>query len=97
MDPIFVKAFIEIDCQWEGLEPAYRVYVNDELFTERGWRWSDAHIKETLQILAPPGRYNIRLEPVQPTLAEFVVFNRGVDVGPAHWLDGCTLNIGDPE
>lgn len=96
MESIFVKAYLEIDCQWEGLEPAYRVYVDDELFTERTWRWNDAYIKETLQILAAPGQYKIRLEPVKPTLAQFTVFNHGVDVGPAEWIDSDTLSIRDP-
>lgn len=84
---------MDIDCEWEGLEPAYRVYVNDELFTERTWRWTDSYINETLQISAVPGVYSIRLEPVLPNLARFSVVNRGVEVGPAEWIDETTLLI----
>lgn len=97
MEPVFVKAYLDIDCDWEGLPPAYRVYVNDELFTERGWYWNDAYLREFLQILAKPGLYTIRIEPVLPTLAKFTVLDRGVEIGPGQWTDENTLCIQDQQ
>ena len=93
MDTVFVKAVIDIDCDWEGLEPAYRIYVNDELFTERTWSWTHHSLEEVLQIQAPPGRYHIRLEAVEPCLARFQVTDPRVEHGPAAWIDDQTLEI----
>ena len=30
----FVRVLANVNCEWEGLNPVYRVYVNDELFAE---------------------------------------------------------------
>ena len=67
MDTVFVRAVFDIDCDWEGLPPVYRVFVNDELFTERTWIWSDQHLQETLQIQAAPGKYLAWLSSVPGT------------------------------
>jgi len=93
MEPVFVKAVFDLDCEWEGLPPSYRIYVSDELFAERTWRWTEEYIEEMLQILASPGRYQIRLEPLQPTLARFQVANHKIEYGPARWIDAETLEI----
>ena len=82
----FVKAIFDINCSWEWIQPAYRVYVNDELFTERTWIWTDFYLEETLQIQAPPGKYQVRLEPVTPNLAKFEVSNFRIEYGNARWI-----------
>ena len=93
METRFVKAVFDINCEWEGLEPSYRIYVNDELFTERTWTWTDSYLEEILQIQAPPGQYRIRLEPVHPTLARFTISNHRVEYGTARWIDNEYLDI----
>ena len=60
METVFVKAKFDIDCDWEGLAPVYRIYVNDELFAERTYTWVDQYLTEILQIEAPPD--NMKLE-----------------------------------
>ena len=90
---VFVKAVFDLDCDWEGLPPVYRVYVNDELFSERTWRWTDQYLEEMLQILAPPGRYHVRVESVGPNLAQFRSSNHRVAYGPGQWIDPVTLEI----
>lgn len=40
----------------------YRLYVNDELMSERSWRWTDCYLVEELQISAEPGTYTLRYE-----------------------------------
>jgi hypothetical protein len=82
MSKTFVRVLANIDCTWEGLNPVYRVYVNDELFTERTWYWTDAYLEEMLQIEAVPGNYTLRFELVPPHLAELIVKNIRVDYGP---------------
>lgn len=89
----FVKATFELYCDWEGLAPNYRVYVNDELFVERTYLWTDAYLEEMLQIQAPPGVYKIRIEKVKPCLAKYRMGDKKIEVGPARWLDNETLEI----
>ena len=50
----FVRLLSDIYCDWEGLPPIYRVFVNDELFAERTWIWQDSsiYLEELLQIEA---------------------------------------------
>lgn len=90
---MFVKAVFDLDCDWEGLPPVYRIYVNDELFTERTWRWTQEYLEEMLQISAPPGQYRVRVEPVGPNLAQFRVANHRIEYGPGRWLNKEILEI----
>ena len=95
MNKQFVRVLADVDCEWEGLEPAYRVYVNDELFSERTWCWTDCYLEEILQIEAQPGEYRLRWELVQPHLANLLVQNVRVDFGPAEVAHGKTIRIFD--
>lgn len=83
MDKKFVRVLADVDCEWEGLYPNYRVYVNDELFAERTWRWANEYVEELLQISAESGDYRLRWELVPPHLAELTVKNIRVEYGPA--------------
>ena len=91
----FVRVLADIYCDWEGLDPSYRVYVNDELFTERTWRWTDSYLEEMLQIEAEPGKYHLRWELVPPHLATLKVRNVRVDYGPANVKNNELLRIYD--
>jgi hypothetical protein len=86
VDTHFVLAVFDLDCAWHGTPPTYRIYVNDELFTERQWIWpSDFYLEQMLQIQAPAGKYVVRVEPVYPSQAEFSIRNNRVEHGPARW------------
>lgn len=93
MEPVFVRACFDINCDWEGLPPVYRVYVNDELFAERTWTYTNQYLEENLQIQAPPGRYRVRLESVGHNLANFRTSNFKVSLGPASWINNEYLEI----
>lgn len=95
MSKKFVRVLADVDCEWEGLNPIYRVFVNDELFAERTWRWTDAYLEEMLQIEAEPGRYSLRWELVPPHLAQLTVKNVRVDFGPAKIKNNSILRILD--
>jgi hypothetical protein len=82
MNKKFVRVLADINCEWEGLDPIYRVYVNEELFTERTWCWGNDYLEEMLQIEAAPGEYIIRVDLVPPHLAKLTVSNLRVDYGP---------------
>jgi len=79
----FVLALTDVNCDWRGEPPRYRCYVNEELFTERTWTWTDHYLEEQLQILAEPGRYNIRYELVDPSNAKLTTNNYRITHGPA--------------
>ena len=95
MSKKFVRVLADVDCEWEGLQPSYRVYVNDELFAERIWRWTDAYLEEMLQIEAEPGKYWLRWELVKPCLAKLTVTNVRVDLGPGRVKNNVLLRIQD--
>jgi hypothetical protein len=92
----FVRAVFDLDCSWEGLPPVYRVYVRDELFAEREWRWTDCYLEETLQIQAETGVYAVRIEPLVPNLAHFRAHNHRIEHGLARWNDHQMLEIFSP-
>jgi hypothetical protein len=62
MNKRFVKVVCDVYCNWDGKPPRYRAYVDNELFVERTWIWQHAHLQESFQIEAWPGKYNIRYE-----------------------------------
>jgi hypothetical protein len=95
MDKKFVRVLCDVHCDWEGLPPVYRVYVNDELFAERTWIWNDAYLEELLQINAEPGKYQIRHELVPLHLATLTVENMRVELGEAHIKGNDILRIRD--
>ena len=78
----FVRVLADVDCEWEGLAPTYRLYLNDELFAERTWRWTDCYLEEMIQVEAEPGEYTKCFELVPPHLAQLQVTNVRVDYGP---------------
>ena len=88
-----MRILSQIDCTWEGLNPVYRVYVNDELFAERTWIWTDCSLEEALQVEADVGTYTLRYELVTPHLAQLHIGNLTVDYGPAVKIDDVTFRI----
>jgi hypothetical protein len=90
----FVHVLCDVYCDWEGLPPIYRVYVNDELFSERTWIWQNEYLEELLQINAEPGDYNVRYDLVSPNLARIFVKNMRVELGNAEINDN-VLRIKD--
>lgn len=90
----FVRVICNVYCNWEGLPPSYRVYVNDELFTERTWTWQDdQYLLEEIQIEAEPGEYSIKYELVPPNLAELFVTKPVVDYGTATVTEAGKIKI----
>ena len=88
-----MRVLCDVHCDWEGLPPVYRVYVNDELFAERTWIWRGYYLNEMLQIEAAPGEYRVRVEAVQPVGGKFKTRNYQVDYGNAQWRDTNILEI----
>ena len=93
MSQKFVQVLCDVHCDWEGLDPVYRVYVNEELFAERTWIWNDHYLEELLQINAEPGDYHIRYELVPPHLATLRVSNMRIELGDANIVGQSLLRI----
>jgi hypothetical protein len=91
----FVRVLADVHCDWEGLAPTYRVYVNDELFAERTWVWTHEYLEEALQIVGEPGKYHLRWELVPPHLAQLQVTNMQVTNGPGNIKNNTVLRILD--
>ena len=94
MDTKFAKITFEVRCDWEGFSPEYRVYLNDEMLTERTFIWnSNTHIKEIMQIQAEPGIYEFRLEELEPKNGTFTTSNIDVKVGNVKIINENTFEI----
>ena len=89
----FVRILSNIDCEWEGLSPIYRLYVNNELFSERTWIWTDSTLEENLQIEAELGDYTLRYELLTPNLASLQIGNLTVAHGSAEIIDNTHFRI----
>ena len=79
----YVMVLNDVYCEWSGQPPRYRCYVNDELFTERTWIWTDRYLEEQLQMLATPGVYVVRYELVDADNAKLTNSNFRITHGPA--------------
>ena len=83
MEPKFIQFTVDVSAKRQpGAELRYRVYINDELFTERNWIWTDAYLEETHQILVPGGIYPIRYETLDRESGRIRVKNFRVIDGP---------------
>jgi hypothetical protein len=54
----------DVYANWTGLQPTYRIYVNDELLAEHDFTWNgyEVFIREHIQAILPAGNHNIRIE-----------------------------------
>ena len=74
----------DVTVTWQGDPPNYRVYVGDEMFTERTWIWQEQYLEEMLVVNAPPGKYNLRWELVPPAQGKIEVKNVRIKHGSDH-------------
>lgn len=86
-----VKLAVDVFCDWLGYEPAYRVYVDSDLLTERNYIWDNRHqyVREILTVNLAPGQHTIKIEPVRApgTQATFKMANFAVNDLPAELHD----------
>jgi len=80
-DTVFVKLCVDLHCDWQGLPPDYRIYVDNELFAERTYRWEKpVYLTEILQINAVPDtEYLVTLDDFAPQIANFKMSNHRVE------------------
>jgi len=94
METKFVKVLFDLYCDWEGIPPDYRIYVDGELFTERSYIWSKPnYLTEMLQVDAEPGTYVFNVETVGPQISNFRIENTRIEYGDGKILDKQTFEI----
>ena len=73
---------IEVHCLYADQGPRYRVYVDQDLLTERTFIWVSGkqYIEEHLVVNLQPGQHRIRIENVDP--------DRGIITTKKLTLDG---------
>ena len=94
MEEKFILATIDIHV--ERLQPGagYRIYVDDDLFNERNWRWKGkTYLTELLQISARPGKYTVKVEKIGSGKTKFVARNLKIKLGDANVIDENTVEV----
>jgi hypothetical protein len=63
---MIVKLAVDVYCDAGTTQPVYRVYVNEDMYTERTWIWPsyEIFIREHLVADLPPGRHQVRIEKI---------------------------------
>jgi hypothetical protein len=56
-----VSITVDVYCNRSEGEPSYRVYVDDEMLTERSWTWAayDVFIREHIEVNVEPGAHRL--------------------------------------
>jgi hypothetical protein len=88
-----VEILVDVKCSWKTVPPIYRLFVNDELFSERTWVWRGKYLEELINLSAEPGEYCIRCEVINSD-AVINVSNMRVLSGPAE-VNDLTIRIND--
>lgn len=67
----------DLHCAWDQEPPAYRIYVDDDLLTERTYRWinPEQYICEFMTVRVVPGMHSLRVEAVNPAYQEKFILN----------------------
>ena len=65
----------QVHCYYSGENPRYRIYVDEDLITERTFVWNsdNQYIEEHVIIDAPIGQHTLRVENVDPQLGTFTI------------------------
>jgi len=54
---------VDVYCVGPEFDPAYRIFVDDDLLTERSWIWPsyEVFIREHIEVEVDPGTHKIQL------------------------------------
>ena len=83
---------IDVHCKWNKIPPMYRLFVNDEMFTERTYVFqAGEYVRENLIIEAPSGNYEVKIE--TPSKESFKLRNLSCSYGDAQIIDNTRFRI----
>lgn len=68
---------VDVWCKWQDLPPVYRIYVDEELLTERDFVWETSrhYITEHIEVYLDPGWHELKIINCNPDRAEFIPNN----------------------
>ena len=86
-----VELSVDVLCKWGPYSPSYRLYVDNNLLTERTYVWNneEAYIKENIVVNIDPGEHTLTLEKCGEKwiYGEFSLVNLIVDDKPAELVN----------
>lgn len=85
----------DVHVTYSGNHPVYRLYVGDELFTERTWIWTENFLREQIVLEAPYGVYPIHYELLPHPDAQLEIKNPKIVSGSAKFRKHLRLEIHD--
>ena len=90
-----VQVLCDVYIKNHGEDTRYRLFVNDEMFAERTWLWTEHYLEEVIVVRARPGHYPIRYELVEPAFGRLKIRNVriGTESDPAVIHDEQILEI----
>lgn len=87
-----IKVTLRLRCTWDGFPPDYRVYVNDELFSDRTYNFQPSEfLEENIIVHADPGIYNVKVE--SNAIASFDILPIRIEFGLARELSDTSFEI----
>ena len=94
MNTKFVRILFDVRVKDLTGSPAYRIFVDKELFNERVWRWGDdTYLEELIQFKAAAGIYQISIQKIDQTKTEILASNLRIDHGDAIGLDNNRFEV----
>ncbi len=84
-----VSISVDLYCKWEVTPPVYRLYVDDELLTERTYIWNNAEqfVREHVIVNLEPGTHTLRVESVNLKFTNFAKRNFLINQKPVSLID----------
>ena len=83
---------IEVDilCEWQTEPQAYRLYINDDLYTERTYIWHNPNewVREMLVAELTAGEHSIKILPVNNEFPGFKSANFAINDKPQDLENG---------
>ena len=74
---------IEVDvlCDWQVEPQAYRLYINDDLYTERTYIWHNPNqwVREIIVAELAPGHHTIKIQSVDSKFPVFRLANFSIN------------------
>lgn len=79
-----VPISFNVYCKWDVTPPVYRIYVDDDLLTERTYIWnnSEHYIKEHILVNLEPGVHSLRVVHVDSEINRFKFYNLKINDAP---------------
>jgi hypothetical protein len=91
-----VSISVDVWCDYDDIiKPAYRVYVDSDMLTERTFIWKSAsqYIREHIEVNLAPGSHWLTIENLTPETAVYRIENMQADGVPITAASGTRANF----